>query len=363
MRPAPCPGGAPGPADDLDADLAPSPELPNGASVNIQLPVGQTITAGHYYGSGYTGLVSMTTAFGCASNGAFETHGGPGRPGGDRRLGGHHRRSPSRRPVTAPGTDLPYSYVGPRRRRDPDDPHQGYYTYQSDGRISAFGNDNYLVYLGDLSASPLNQPIVGMATTPDGGGYWLVASDGGVFAYGDAGFYGSAGNIRLNRPIVGMAATADGRGYWLVASDGGVFAYGDATFQGSMGGITPQPTHRRHGRPSRGRLLAGGVGRGIFSFGGAPFHGSAGNCGLNKPVVGMAPTPDGKGYWLVASDGGIFSYGDAAFEGSIGSFPLAQPIVGMAPNRTAGGTGWWPTTGASSPSEAPTSTAVSAARA
>ena len=39
----------------------------------------------------------------------------------------------------------------------------------------------------------LNRPIVGMTTTPDGGGYWLVASDGGIFAFGDASFFGSAG--------------------------------------------------------------------------------------------------------------------------------------------------------------------------
>jgi len=77
-----------------------------------------------------------------------------------------------------------------------------------------------------------------MAATPDGGGYWLVASDGGLFSYGDAGFYGSAGAIHLNKPIVGMAATPDGGGYWLVASDGGLFSYGDAGFYGSHGSAT-----------------------------------------------------------------------------------------------------------------------------
>ncbi|MGA3148936.1 MAG: protease pro-enzyme activation domain-containing protein, partial [Acidimicrobiales bacterium] len=51
-------------------------------------------------------------------------------------------------------------------------------------------------------------------------GYWLVASDGGIFAFGAAGFYGSTGGTPLNRPVVGMAATPDGKGYWLVASDG-----------------------------------------------------------------------------------------------------------------------------------------------
>jgi hypothetical protein len=50
---------------------------------------------------------------------------------------------------------------------------------------------------------------------------------------------------------------------------------------------------------------------------------------LNKPIVGMEATPDGRGYWLVASDGGIFSFGDAAFFGSTGAMSLNKPIVGM----------------------------------
>ncbi|HEY1733075.1 MAG TPA: hypothetical protein VGG23_01420, partial [Acidimicrobiales bacterium] len=66
--------------------------------------------------------------------------------------------------------------------------------------------------------------------------YWLVASDGGIFSYGDASFYGSTGGTRLDQPIVGMAATPDDKGYWLVASDGGIFSYGDASFYGSTGG-------------------------------------------------------------------------------------------------------------------------------
>ncbi|MCZ7527377.1 MAG: S8 family serine peptidase [Acidimicrobiia bacterium] len=84
--------------------------------------------------------------------------------------------------------------------------------------IFAFGDAGFF---GSTGAIRLNQPIVGMAATPSGSGYWLVASDGGIFAFGDAGFFGSTGAIRLNQPIVGMAATPSGSGYWLVASDGG----------------------------------------------------------------------------------------------------------------------------------------------
>jgi ribosomal protein L24E len=74
-----------------------------------------------------------------------------------------------------------------------------------------------------------------MAATPTGHGYWLVASDGGIFAFGDATFSGSTGATPLNRPIVGASSTPTGNGYWLVASDGGIFAFGDASFFGSTG--------------------------------------------------------------------------------------------------------------------------------
>jgi hypothetical protein len=78
--------------------------------------------------------------------------------------------------------------------------------------------------------------VVGIAPTRDDKGYWLVASDGGVFAFGDAAFHGSMGNTSLHAPVVGIAATPDGAGYWLAAADGGVFSFGSAPFEGSMGG-------------------------------------------------------------------------------------------------------------------------------
>ena len=183
------------------------------------------------------------------------------------------------------------------------------------------------------AGTPLDEPVVGIAPTPDGHGYWEVASDGGIFAFGDAHFYGSMGGTpstspswaspppptatatgrwpptaasspsatptstdrwagqHLNKPIVGIASTPDGHGYWEVASDGGIFAFGDAAFYGSMGGST-----------------------------------------LNRPIVGMATTADGHGYWMVASDGGVFSFGDAYFRGSAGNVVLNAPVVGVTGN-------------------------------
>jgi hypothetical protein len=45
--------------------------------------------------------------------------------------------------------------------------------------------------------------------------------------------------------------------------------------------------------------------------------------------VGITAAPDGKGYWLVASDGGVFTFGDATFHGSaVGS--LKSVAVGIS---------------------------------
>jgi len=195
-------------------------------------------------------------------------------------------------------------------------------------------------FFGSMAGVQLSAPVVGMAATPDGKGYWLVAGDGGVFSFGDAGQFGSMGGQRLSQPVVGMAATPDGNGYWLVAADGGVFSYGDARFLGSMGGRPlNSPIVGIAATPSgNGYWLVAGDG-GVFAFGDAGFLGSMGSVRLTQPVVAMAAAPDGGGYWLVAADGGVFTFGDAHFSGSLGAIHLAAPVVGMAP--TPSGDGYW----------------------
>jgi len=139
--------------------------------------------------------------------------------------------------VLAPSAEQVHAFDGPGGLPGPPSaapPRPGYWLVASDGGVFSFGD---APFHGSTGALHLNQPIVGMAPTPDGGGYWLVASDGGVFSFGDAPFHGSTGALHLNRPIVGMAPTPDGGGYWLVASDGGVFSFGDAPFEGSTGGL------------------------------------------------------------------------------------------------------------------------------
>ena len=201
----------------------------------------------------------------------------------------------------------------------------GYRLYASDGGVFDFGVAHFY---GSMGGQPLNKPIVGAAPTSLGFGYWLVAGDGGIFAFGGAGFEGSTGGLTLNKPVVGMAATPDSNGYWLVASDGGIFSFGDAAFYGSTGGIVlNRPVVGMASTPNGdGYWLVASDG-GVFAFGDAHFYGSTGSTPLNKPIVAIVPTVDGRGYWLVASDGGVFAFGDAHFYGSMGGTPLNQPVV------------------------------------
>jgi len=185
--------------------------------------------------------------------------------------------------LSIPSSADQFNYVTP----------QGYWEVGSDGGLFSFGSAQYY---GSMGGQPLNAPIVGVASTPDGQGYWEVASDGGLFAFGDAQFFGSMGGQPLNAPIVGMAATPDGGGYWEVARDGGLFAFGDAQYFGSMGG---QP--------------------------------------LNAPITAMAATPDGGGYWLNGADGGLFAFGDAPFSGAASSSTPAAPVMDMAAVGSGGG--------------------------
>lgn len=165
----------------------------------------------------------------------------------------------------------------------------GYWVFTTLGRSLRFGDAGFF---GDLSAVRLNGPVLDSVPAPHGRGYYMVASDGGVFAF-SVPFLGSMGGRPLNAPVQSLAPTPDGSGYWLVASDGGVFAF-SAPFRGSMGG-----------RP------------------------------LNQPVVGMVPFGDG--YLLVARDGGVFNFSSQPFSGSLGANPPRSGVTGIAPHPSGNG--------------------------
>ena len=92
---------------------------------------------------------------------------------------------------------------------------------------------------------------------PPTSGYWATGSDGGIFAFGNAGFFGSLPGLHVTvNNIVGIAPSFDRGGYWLVGSDGGIFGFGDAAYHGSVPGVGAHVNN----------------------------------------IVGIAPTPDGGGY-------------------------------------------------------------------
>ena len=184
----------------------------------------------------------------------------------------------------------------------------------------------------------LAAPIVAMAATPDGQGYWLVGADGGVLTYGDAEYFGSTGALALHAPIVAMAPTPDGGGYWLVGADGGVFTFGDAHYFGSTGPMhVPEPIVGFATTPNgKGYWLVGSHGE-VYAFGDARYYGSLGATNLhNLPVVAIASSHDGRGYWVVQGGGEVIPYGDAPRLGGMRGHP---PVAGIA--VTADGLGYW----------------------
>ena len=168
--------------------------------------------------------------------------------------------------------------------------------------------------------------MVGMAADPATGGYWTVASDGGVFSF-DAPFFGSMGAVKLNKPVVAMVATPDGGGYWLFASDGGVFAFGDAGFFGSLGNkVLAAPIVSAAPADAGGYWMLGADG-GVFAFGDAGYFGSLGGHALVHPLAGIAAADPG-GYWMTDTNGAVTAFGDAGYFGSAPQH-ITAPVVGI----------------------------------
>ncbi|HEY3240468.1 MAG TPA: phosphodiester glycosidase family protein, partial [Acidimicrobiia bacterium] len=192
----------------------------------------------------------------------------------------------------------------------------GYWMVGSDGAVYAFGDARYL---GNALVSGGAQ-AVDLEPTASGNGYWIVDDNGSVFAFGDARYLGNADRSRLvaGEKVTSLSATPTGSGYWFFTSKGRVLTRGDAGLFGDVAAIKLNgPVLDSIPTPSgRGYYMVGADG-GIFAFGDAVFHGSTGNIRLNDPVQSLVPDPDGVGYWLVASDGGVFSF-EGAFRGSLG---------------------------------------------
>jgi hypothetical protein len=241
-------------------------------------------------------------------------------------------------------------------------PHSGYLLTSESGAVFTFGAVAVKGSLAALHVKP-EGPILSSAITNDFHGYWLVDIYGGVYAFGNAGYYGScrqagSGCQDLVLPVIRIVATPDDRGYWLTSLDGGVFTFGDAHYFGSAGQLDPH-------RPAGGANLAplgaavtsmtddpAGTGYWlvaddgtVVNFGTAEAFGSLSAKVLGRAqIVAIAATPDGKGYWLTSTAGRVYPFGDAVNFGGCsraGSAcqKLNSPISSMA--TTPDGSGYW----------------------
>ncbi len=239
------------------------------------------------------------------------------------------------------GTGSPQTFTilpGPR----------GYWLVGSDGGIFTFGQANFY---GSMGGIPLQRPVVGITPTHDKQGYWLVASDGGIFSFGDSNYYGSIPGLgihpagsgqadSLDAPIVGMVPSSDGNGYFMVASDGGVFAFGDAKFAGScpgIGGCAGSAVAVMPDHSGNGYWLVTSAGD-IYAFGDAPFFGAPSP--QSSPVVNAVATTDGHGYWILYANGTVLPFGDAGSLGNpVGYVNSFNPATSIFP--TSDGLGYW----------------------
>ena len=147
-------------------------------------------------------------------------------------------------------------------------------------------------------APKLGAPIVGMVPSVDGGGYFMVSSDGGVFAFGDAHFAGSCPGIGgCQGSAVAVMPDASGHGYWIATNTGNVYAFGDAPYLGAPG---------------------------IQS----------------SPVTSAVRTPDGGGYWILLADGTVYNYGDAEYLGGASGLGGSIPPPRSTPPLMVVATGW-----------------------
>ena len=178
----------------------------------------------------------------------------------------------------------------------------------------------------------------------------MVASDGGIFSYGDSQFYGSIPGLglhpagsglpnSLSAPIVGMVPTDSGRGYFLVGADGGVFAFGDARFEGScpgVGGCVGSAVAVMPADSGNGYWVVTNTGQ-VYAFGDAAYYGAPGS--QSSTVTAAVST--GEGYYVLLANGKVFPYGDAVNFGSPppGSFGGSNPATAIFTNPQTPGYG------------------------
>ncbi|GAC1327505.1 MAG: hypothetical protein NVSMB17_01610 [Candidatus Dormibacteria bacterium] len=195
-------------------------------------------------------------------------------------------------------------------------------------------------------------------------GYNILTGAGGIYSFGDAGYFGNLIDHGYPGPAIGLSETPEGRGYAIVTTPGNLYTFGDAVYFGNLndpcnngGGPCATPAYpgpavafdyTPRGVTTNGAgyaILTGGGG--LYSFGDAQAHyyGNLIDCncipaGANLKAVSFAWTASGNGYWILADNGGIYSFGDAVdqYHGNLLDHGYPGSATGLT--RSADGRGY-----------------------
>jgi hypothetical protein len=191
----------------------------------------------------------------------------------------------------------------------------GYWLVTCDGATFPFGAGAATFADVDLGGGrPAGEPVVAATIAAPGDRAWALTAGGHVLGYGGVPELGDARLAANGERAVGIVSTPSGQGYWLATSTGDVQVFGDAE---PLAGVAA---------PTDGERVGG--------------SGSGSGTGAGRETaVAMAGAPDGRGYWLLWSDGRVTAAGSARFAGDLGDRPPDEPVVGIAAHPS--GEGYW----------------------
>ena len=149
-------------------------------------------------------------------------------------------------------------------------------------------------------------------------GYAILNQGGGIYSFGDAGYFGNLIDHGYPGPAVGLAETPNGGGYNILNTSGAIYSFGNANYYGNLlDGHHPGPATALSYTPTAGGYAILTRSGGIYTFGDAGYFGNLIDHGYPGTAIGLAYTKSGRGYWILTTEGALYSFGDAGYYGNL----------------------------------------------
>lgn len=194
----------------------------------------------------------------------------------------------------------------------------GYYQLATNGDVYAWGMAD--LYSNNETLQSHVERAVRIRAHPGGEGYWTMDVSGKILSYGAAENFGSIFDTTLGARD--FAVTPTGDGYLILQADGTVTAFGDAV---DLGGVTPSGELPNGGgaycaesiehHPTSGYWVLEGDGT-VTGFGSATEYGDADRDDFRgyERCVAIRTTPAGDGYFVL-SGYHVQAFGSAVWDG------------------------------------------------